>query len=258
MNKKSITQERFGRHARDYVTSQDHAQGSDLDRLVELARPRPGWTALDIATGGGHTALRFAPHVACVVAADLTHKMLQAARAFIAGQGVQNILFSAADAEHLPYPAKTFDLITCRIAPHHFTDCAWFVQEAARALQPGGLLLVQDHVLPDDAAAAEYLEAFERLRDPSHHRAFSEEEWTGMFQEAGLEVEHTERIAKRHKFTSWVERQGCAPQVVERLAAMLRDAPPAAAGWMQPQEAGAPQVSFANQHIIIAGRIPAL
>jgi len=73
------SQERFGRFAQAYVTSQAHAQGNDLDRLTELAQPEPDWIALDIATGGGHTALRFAPLVERVFATDITPKMLHAA-----------------------------------------------------------------------------------------------------------------------------------------------------------------------------------
>ena len=73
---KSLSQERFGKFAEDYVTSQSHASGYDLDRLVEIANPQADWLMLDIATGGGHTALKFAPHVRQVIATDITPKML--------------------------------------------------------------------------------------------------------------------------------------------------------------------------------------
>ncbi len=259
MNQKSLSQQRFSQYAQGYVDSPDHAKTSDLDRLVEIANPEPGWSVLDVATGGGHTALRFASQAGLVIASDLTLKMLQTAHQHIASKGVRNILFSIADAEDLPFQAEAFHLITCRIAPHHFLDCTRFVREAGRALRPGGLLLVQDHVLPDDREAAEFVETFEKLRDPSHHRAFSEKEWAGMFQEAGFSVEHTERLAQRHQFLPWAERQGCSPEVIERLARMMQEAPPAATAWMQPQDVGTPAAkfaaaSFANQHILISGR----
>ena len=75
---KSRSQERFGQFAERYVTSQSHAKGSDLDRLFEIANPQADWLVLDVATGGGHTALKFAPHVQSVIASDLTFKMLAA------------------------------------------------------------------------------------------------------------------------------------------------------------------------------------
>ena len=60
-DQKSLSRQRFARFAQNYVVSESHAQGYDLNRLLELARPRPDWQVLDIATGGGHTALKFAP-----------------------------------------------------------------------------------------------------------------------------------------------------------------------------------------------------
>ena len=262
MDSKTLSQERYTQYAQGYVTSKAHAKAAELPHLVEIARPQSNWIVLDVATGGGHTALAFSPHVAQVVATDLTPKMLEKAEAHITGQGVTNVEFKLADAEEMPFEDGTFDLVTCRIAPHHFVDCAKFVQESARVLRgpepakgkPGGLLLVQDHVLPDDEKAARAVDAFERLRDPSHNRAFDESEWQRMFEGARLTVEHSEQIVKRHAFIPWAERQGCTPEVVAQLTAMMQQAPAAARDWMQPQEWSTPAATFANHHIIIAGR----
>ncbi|MBN1934676.1 MAG: HAD-IA family hydrolase, partial [Anaerolineae bacterium] len=118
-NSKTLSRGRFGQFAQRYVTSRSHAQGNDLNRLLDIAQPQPHWHVLDVATGGGHTALKFAPYVASVVASDLTPAMLDAAKAFITAQGAGNVQFKLADAEALPFDAATFDLVTCRIAPHH-------------------------------------------------------------------------------------------------------------------------------------------
>jgi len=253
---KNLSKERFGKFADGYVGSQSHAKGYDLDRLVEIANPQPDWLVLDIATGGGHTALKFSPHVSKVIATDLTPKMLTAAKKFIRDQGVTNIDFEPADAEDLSFGDGTFDLVTCRIAPHHFPDCARFISESSRVLKLGGLLLIQDHLLPEDAAAARYVDDFERLRDPSHHRAFSQTEWENMASQAGLQIEHTEEIIKRHPFFSWAERQGCAAETIEQLKHMLIDAPPKAAEWLQAIDVNTPDASFINHHILLAGRKP--
>jgi ubiquinone/menaquinone biosynthesis C-methylase UbiE len=211
---------------------------------------------LDIATGGGHTALKFAPHVRQVIATDLTPKMLSAAAEFVHDQGVVNVAFEPADAEDLPFEDRSFDLVTCRIAPHHFPDCTHFIQEGSRVLKPGGMLLVQDHVLPEDESAARYIDKFERLRDPSHNRAFSHVEWKSMFEQAGLEVTYTQEITKRHQLLPWAERQGCTPEVVEQLTQILIEAPPKMAAWLQIQEDGMYIASFVNHHILIAGKTP--
>jgi ubiquinone/menaquinone biosynthesis C-methylase UbiE len=251
---KSLSRERFARYAQGYVTSRDHAQGSDLDRLLEIAQPQPGWVVLDVATGGGHTALQFAPHVARVVASDLTPEMLAAAQAHVTAQGATNVTFRLADAEALPFEEATFDLVTCRIAPHHFADAPHFVRESARVLKPGGSLIIQDHLRPDGEETARYVEAMEKLRDPSHNRAYSEPEWRAMFRQAGLTVTHVERLIRRHAFLPWAERQGCTPDVIARLGELLAHAPASAAAWLQPEQLGTPEATFANPHLIIAGQ----
>jgi ubiquinone/menaquinone biosynthesis C-methylase UbiE len=254
MDSKTLSQQRFTQYAQGYVTSKAHAKGAELERLVAIAQPQPDWVVLDVATGGGHTALAFAPHVAQVVATDVTPRMLEKAEAYVTGQGATNVEFKPADAINLPFEDATFDLVTCRIAPHHFIDCARFVHESARVLRVGRVLLVQDHVLPYDEESARTVDAFERLRDPSHNRAFNDLEWRGMFEETGLTVEHAEQIVKRHEFIPWAQRQGCTPEVIAQLTEMMQQAPAAARDWMQPQDWGTPEATFANHHTIIAGR----
>lgn len=251
---KAQSQKRFGEYAERYVTSKVHAEGEDLNRLLAMAAPQAHWRALDVATGGGHTALKFAPHVAHVVASDLTPRMLLAARRFISGQGVNNVSFAAADGENLPFADNSFDVVTCRIAPHHFPDCFRFVQECARVVRRGGVFVLQDHVHPESDAAARYIDAFEKLRDPSHNRAFAEYEWRGMFLDAGLSVEQTEIFTKEGgKLLPWAERQGCAPEVIERLQVMLVQAPAEVAAWLRPRYAGMPDAQFDHNYILIMG-----
>src|SRR4051794_1763461 len=187
-DQKAHVRERFSQFAQGYVLSETHSQGADLDRFLEVAAPQADWLACDIATGGGHTALKIAPHVRRMIATDYAPTMLATAREFILGQQATNVDFVPADAESLPFAENAFDLITCRVAAHHFPDISRFVQESARALKPGGRFVVQDHVLPEDAKAAAYVEAFERLRDPSHNRALADYEWRGAYLDAGLTV----------------------------------------------------------------------
>ena len=78
----ALIRSQFGVAASDYATSEVHAKGESLARIVELAAPQHPWRALDVATGAGHMAAAFAPHVANVVASDITDEMLaQAAKA---------------------------------------------------------------------------------------------------------------------------------------------------------------------------------
>ena len=141
MTKDQVRQQ-FGANAAAYVSSPTHAQGASLARLVELADPQPAWRVLDVATAAGHTALAFAPRVSAVIGLDLTPEMLPLAARLAAERGAANVAFAVGDVDDLPF-GGAFDLVTCRIAPHHFADIGRFLAEAARALRPGGRLVVE-------------------------------------------------------------------------------------------------------------------
>lgn len=249
-----LVQQRFGKFAQGYVTSERHAKGADLDRLVEIAQPQADWHMLDIATGGGHTALKFAPHVAQVIASDLTPEMLNAAEKHLTEKGVNNVTFQRAEAENLPFADAQFDLVTCRIAPHHFTDIEMFVSEAVRVLKSGGLFIVQDQLMPDDDNAAQQINAFEKVRDPSHNRALQQSEWVALFENAGLTVEHTSEFIKRHNFQTWTSMQGCSEAVIAQLIDMANTADDISKGWLNAENWNTPEATFTIHHLIIAGR----
>lgn len=252
----SLVQSQFGAHAQNYVTSVDHAQGESLNRMLELVAPQPGWRALDIATGGGHTALAFAPYVREVVATDITVEMLTAAEAFIREKGVSNISFREADACALPFADGEFDLVTCRLAPHHFPDCGQFVREMARVLKPGGFAAMIDNVVPADNIAARHINAFEKLRDPSHLWIYSAPDWEAFFVAAGLSVTALEIFQKRMDFERHCDRMAVPAHMRQQLRVMLKHAPAAALEALAP-EFGAERASFVLGEILIIGRAPA-
>lgn len=231
---KALTQELFGAAAQGYVTSPTHAKGADLQRLIELAQPRGDERVLDVATGGGHTALAFAPHVREVIASDLTPRMLEAAAAFIRDQGAANVSFEQADAEALPFAEASFDIVVSRIAPHHFPQPQRFVQEAARVLRPGGLFLLDDNMAPEDPELDAFMNRFEQWRDPSHVRAYTISEWSGWITAAGLRIEHVDPlVSKRFDFATWTARMHMPDAERDALEAWLLAAPPACAECFQ-------------------------
>lgn len=251
---KELSQQRFSQFAERYVASTTHAKGAELARLVEIAQPKPGWLALDLATGGGHTARTFAPLVRHMIAADISTAMLNAARGHLIDNEITTAGYTATDAEHLAFASNTFDLVTCRIAAHHFPDQFRFVQECARVLRPGGTLLIQDQVAPPEERDADYVDAFERLRDPSHGRTYAEVDWRGMYLDSDLTVEHVEYAATTAKLVSWAQTQDCDEHTIERLQILLVQAPDAVKAFWQPRCAGTPDAEFNHVYIIIAGR----
>ena len=216
---KNRVREQFGRVADGYVRDSGFAGGEDLAEAVRLLQPSSEDVMLDVACGGGHTALYFAPLVRSVVASDLTMQMLKRAQEHIAEEGkVENVTFREADAEDLPFPAGSFTLLTCRIAPHHFPDVPRALEEFHRVLRrKGGRMAIIDTLLPDDPEVAEFYQTMEKLRDPTHVRAYTEREWTQMAEAAGFSVAATRTFPKTHEFQSWARRAGLNREAIQRL-----------------------------------------
>ncbi len=259
---KSLVQQRFGAFAATYATSRPHATGSSLARLVELASPEPPWTALDIATGAGHVALAFGPRVAHVVASDLTPQMLAVARSLARERGIRNVSFAELRAEVLPFADETFDLVTCRIAPHHFDDVGRFVVESFRVLRPGGVFGLVDNISPDTsimdgdagalAAAADAYNAFEKFRDPSHVRCLTLTEWRDLMAEAGFQERHVELLDKPIVLGAWADQQNSGEDVKRELMSMLRDGSDAFRAFARPRDNNG-DVNFILTEAVIIG-----
>ena len=197
---KAQVQAQFGASAHDYVTSAGHAGGADLEQLVAWGRKRGAPRVLDVATGGGHTALAFSAFTPTVISTDLTPSMLEAARGFIQSKAAAtgNVRFLASDVEALPFRDSSYGVVTCRLAAHHFPAILPALKEVARVLRPGGSLLVEDILGHDDRELAAFILEVEKRRDPSHVRALTHREWEAFLKAAGMTVideEHPEQVA---------------------------------------------------------------
>jgi len=249
----SLTQKKFGAAAADYAASAVHAEGESLARLVALVQPKPFWRLLDIATGAGHTALAFAPHVAKVTASDITAEMLAETRRLAASRGLANVRTAEAKAEDLPFPDTSFDLVTCRLAAHHFRNPAAFVRESLRVLMPDGVFALVDNIAPEDEASARAYNAFEKLRDPSHRRCLSLKQWQTLIGGAGFELTHSEIMDQEIAFEPWVARMRCSDATVALLKTRLGEAP--LQELLRPRETDA-GLAFTLREAILIARKP--
>lgn len=244
--------EAFGPSAEEYVVSPGHAYGDDLVRLVELAAPLLTDRALDVSTGGGHTALALAAHVAWVTASDLTPAMLAAARRHLSAQGAANVDYVIADAGQLPFLDASFDLVTTRIAAHHYPDAARAVREMARVLAPGGRLMVIDNIAPEDPQLDALLNEWERRRDPSHVRAYTVGEWRAFVAEAGLRLTTIETGWKAHAFAPWAARMRMPADAQAALERDMLAAPAGARVYFRLQERDGRLENWSAEYAILA------
>lgn len=220
---KTAVQSQFAANAENYVASTTHRATADLAQMMQWAALQPTDRVLDIATGGGHTALYFAPYVHEVVATDFTPTMLAAAAQHIADRGVHNIRTELADAEALPYAAESFEVVTCRTAPHHFPNPQQFVREVARVLQPGGRFVLVDNSVPTDHEIDEFINELQKLHDPTHLRAYTIPEWQTMCVAAGLQVVHTEELPKYLDIVDWCDRASVPAERRALIQTMFRE-----------------------------------
>ena len=184
-----------------YRTSSIHAEGEDLDLVVEWCAPGPGVTVLDVATGGGHVARRLREAGATVVTTDPAP-----------GMGAD----TTAPAESLPFDDGSFDAVACRLAAHHFADVLAAVKEMARVAR-------NRVVVCDNTFVSESSEEADRVRDPSHVRNYGVAEWESFFELAGLAVADQRHFARQLEIEPWLARVGCAGEDAARVRELLGD-----------------------------------
>jgi SAM-dependent methyltransferase len=218
----------FDQSAAAYGASPIFAQGHDLALMVEAATPTPEMTALDVGCAAGHTALAFAPQVRAVVGIDLSTAMLAEAARLAEARGVANARWQEASAAAIPYPDDTFDIVTCRMVVHHFPSLAPSLAEMARVLKPGGHLLIVDIISPEEPSLADFINAVEVLRDPSHGRDWTLSEWDA----AGRAIDTPFAVVARWDlpldFADWTARQQTPPDAVAKIERLMDNASPEA------------------------------
>jgi ubiquinone/menaquinone biosynthesis C-methylase UbiE len=191
----------WSERAQAFRESTVHREGPDLDLLVDWCEPGPGVQALDVATGGGHVARRLREAGCDVVSVD-------------PAPGMQPTV--VARAEDIPFADGSFDVVACRIAPHHFDDVRAAVAEMARVSR--SLVVVEDNLF-----TSEVFEVAEKLHDPTHVRCYTENEWRAFFAAAGLEVEQREVFVRRQDVEAWLARTETPAADAERARDLVAD-----------------------------------
>lgn len=252
MTRKDV-QQQFTPNAEKYARAQYFGLNPALAEMIEVMQPAPAWRMLDVATGGGHTAFAFASKVQQVVATDLTPAMLHAAASVATERGLRNITFEVADAEALPYDDAVFDAVTCRIAAHHFSDAGEGVRQMARVTKAGSLVGLIDPIVPYERAAADVINAWEQLRDPSHVACLTVNGWASLFCAANLDAVHINTFDVEIDFADLMSRAGRDAATTAELRRQLLHGPAGMRDFFKPSEHEG-RITFTWPQVLIVGR----
>ena len=244
----------FDRQSQHYGKGHILEQTADIESALKHIPLAPGWRALDIATGGGHTGIFLATRGCEVTLGDISKNMLERAEKLAAERGL-GVTTRQFPAEAIPFAEGAFDLVSCRVAPHHFSDPAGFVRESARVLRAGGYFLLIDGSIEDGQPEAEaWLHDVEKWRDPSHNRLWTPSAWRRWCAEAKLEVVHEEMREFQQPDLDWYfEAAATSPENRAKVREAIRSASPAVRAFMRIREDHG-KVSWWWQRLVLVAR----
>lgn len=222
-------QEQFARQSHCYGAGHILENVEDVREVIEPLHLGSGARALDVATGAGHTGLFLAELGCDVTLGDIARPMLERAREAAARRGL-TVKIQLHAAENFPCPNAVFDLVTCRVAAHHFSSPDAFVSETARVLQPGGHFLVIDGTVEDNQPEAEaWMHAVEKCRDPSHHRFLTPGTWRQLCEVNGLAIQQLKLTPFKQPDLNWYfETAGTTAENRAKVLALVQGAPESA------------------------------
>lgn len=119
-------------------------------RLLKLAAGRPGERALDLCCGTGDVAFALARGGVSVTGLDFSEPMLAVAEKRARAAAGPAPRFLRGDAQQIPFPDNTFDLVTISYGLRNLADWELGLREMQRVARPGGRILVLDFGKPEN------------------------------------------------------------------------------------------------------------
>jgi ubiquinone/menaquinone biosynthesis C-methylase UbiE len=208
---KAVVQEQFAKTVEAFSKFAVRDNPEIVAEKVDFVRPQPSDVVLDVACGPGTLALALALRVRFAYGIDLTNEMLRQARAFQAEKQIANVVFQRGEAEHLPLPDASFDVVSCQYAFHHMVKPELALREMVRVMKPGGRMFVDDTLGPESDAKFELHNRIENIRDHSHTFSWRLTTFLELFEKLGLEIVSQAFKRRRRSFNQWMLRAELRP-----------------------------------------------
>lgn len=238
MDHDTLVRAQFGARAAAYVTSSVHAQGDDLRDVAAFVTGHAEARVLDLGCGGGHVSYVVAPNVREVIAYDLSEPMLVAVEAEATVRGCVNVSTACGAAEELRFDNDYFDFVITRFSAHHWSDVPLALAEAKRVFKPTGRAVFIDSIAPETVALDTFLQSIELLRDVSHVRSHTADQWLRFLGAAGFTATRTVRRRLRISFESWIARMQTPPVRSRAVRALQQSASAQATSYFEIEDDG--------------------
>lgn len=198
------TQRLFNRIAASYARRVLPRASAQTRQDAEWIIPRWGERVLDLACGPGTLGLELALHGCAVYGLDLAEGMIAEAHRAARVRRCPNTHFGIADAERLPLPANSFDLVVCRYSFANFLAPQQVAREMQRVTRAGGRIVVLEVVAPENAVERQQVNRLEQLRSRAPTRILCLSELLALFYQVNLNLVdcHVER--RRQRLDDWV------------------------------------------------------
>lgn len=196
----------FGKQAEAYSKGFIFQDSAHLSEIVRRSSVKKTHHVLDIATGSGFLALEYAKTGAKVIGSDITRNLLVYALERQKNLGISNTGFLLSDVESLPFPERTFDIVSCRFAFHHFPDPRKALAEMKRVCK--GRIVLVDGTSSEDHTKSRLHNRIEKVRDTSHVRIYSLSELKEMFNDLGAVITDLVHWDILMDFDDWMKRAG--------------------------------------------------
>jgi len=214
-------QRQFSRQASAYAQTKQARDVRAMAGLVKLTQADASSVTLDVACGPGRLTAAFAQQVAQAHGIDATENLLAIARSETREMGLTNIEFTHGSALDMPYPAASFDTVSCRAAFHHFAAPSAVLKEMVRITKPDGQILIADILGHSDPTFAANHDCIEQLCDTSHVQCLSSETFEALFQRAGLQATKTHRGTADYELESWLLHGGPDRATADKIRKLM-------------------------------------